>query len=279
MLPTKPNSPSSTRRSSAANSHASRKRGAAKRSTPTNASVRQAPGVMYYNIASLLRSKIEEGKWIAGERMPSILALATEFGVSIVTIRLALDLLESERIVERLQGSGTYVSRDFKRKQWVTLASDWGELTRMWGNRKPQPPIAAYDTVGVPSFSPEDGVLAPSYRYMKRLHVLDGTPYAIVDIYVDRRLYVLHPNRFDVEMAIGVLDSLEEANIESMSQRVTISTADLETAHRLKIPVCAPVGVIRRVIRDKARTVIYVATAVYPGNLVKLEHEVSRFDR
>lgn len=109
---------------------------------------------------------------------------------------------------------------------------------------------------------------------MRRVHSSAGTPYAVSDLYVDRRLYAKCPARFDSEMVIVVLDSLPDVAIKSMRQCLTIETADIEEAALLKIPVGAPIGIMRRVIRDRNDTVIYVGEAVYRGDLVKLEREL-----
>jgi GntR family transcriptional regulator len=75
-------------------------------------------------------------------------------------------------------------------------------------------------------------------------------------------------------MVIVVLDSLPDVEIKSMKQCLTIETAGIEEASLLKIPVGAPIGIVRRVIRDKADTVVYVGEATYRGDLVKLEREL-----
>jgi GntR family histidine utilization transcriptional repressor len=56
-------------------------------------------------------SKIHEGVWTEGEAIPGEEALAREFGVSRMTVNRALRELSDEQIVERIQGSGTYVAQ------------------------------------------------------------------------------------------------------------------------------------------------------------------------
>jgi GntR family transcriptional regulator len=57
-----------------------------------------------------LRRRLSQGTWSAGDRLPSEPALAKELGVSRVSIRAALARLESEGLVNRRHGSGTYVN-------------------------------------------------------------------------------------------------------------------------------------------------------------------------
>ncbi|TME08124.1 MAG: GntR family transcriptional regulator [Chloroflexi bacterium] len=57
-----------------------------------------------------LSHRIDRGVLPAGSRLPSEPALATEFGVSRATLRDALRALESEGLIRRMWGSGTFVT-------------------------------------------------------------------------------------------------------------------------------------------------------------------------
>lgn len=57
-----------------------------------------------------IRERLAEQTWVAGDRLPSEPTLAEQVGVSRVSIRSALAQLESEGLVSRRHGSGTYVN-------------------------------------------------------------------------------------------------------------------------------------------------------------------------
>ena len=57
-----------------------------------------------------LTQRIDRGQLRAGTRLPSEPALASEFGVSRATLREALRALESEGLVRRMWGAGTFVA-------------------------------------------------------------------------------------------------------------------------------------------------------------------------
>ncbi len=65
---------------------------------------------VYAGIAGAIRKKIEDGEYPLGSRLPSERELAEEFYVNRMTIRRALAVLESEGMIKRRQGSGTYAS-------------------------------------------------------------------------------------------------------------------------------------------------------------------------
>jgi DNA-binding GntR family transcriptional regulator len=66
---------------------------------------------MYERIAQAIRDQIESGTLAAGEKLPTQDALGSTYGVSRIVIRQALDLLESEGLIDRVQGGGTFVRR------------------------------------------------------------------------------------------------------------------------------------------------------------------------
>ncbi len=66
---------------------------------------------IYMRIVDTLIDQIEHGDPAPGERMATERALAENFGVNRRTVRQALDVLDRRGLVERIQGSGTFVSQ------------------------------------------------------------------------------------------------------------------------------------------------------------------------
>ena len=69
----------------------------------------RSPAPLYEQIRQLIVAALAAGEWRPGEALPSEPALAQRFGASAGTVRRALDELAAEHIVERRQGSGTFV--------------------------------------------------------------------------------------------------------------------------------------------------------------------------
>jgi DNA-binding GntR family transcriptional regulator len=66
---------------------------------------------LYIQIGELLHREIAAGHWLPGERLPVESSLAATLGVAIGTLRKALAKLEEDGLLERRQGSGTYIKR------------------------------------------------------------------------------------------------------------------------------------------------------------------------
>src|SRR5687768_7502691 len=68
------------------------------------------PSPLYREVKSRVTRGLAAGEWKAGEALPSESRLAERFGVSIGTVRKAIDELVAERILLRQQGRGTFVA-------------------------------------------------------------------------------------------------------------------------------------------------------------------------
>jgi GntR family transcriptional regulator len=77
---------------------------------PAAAIDRRSPIPFYFQLTELLTKEIETGRWAVGDRLPSEPAICEQFGVSRTTVRQALAALESEGLIRREKGRGTFVA-------------------------------------------------------------------------------------------------------------------------------------------------------------------------
>lgn len=83
-------------------------------------------GPRAYRIYAALREQIVQGELAEGTRLPSHAQLAIDYGVATLTVRHALSQLETEGLVLREHGRGTFVtSRD---QPAVLIAEDEAEM-------------------------------------------------------------------------------------------------------------------------------------------------------
>lgn len=80
-------------------------------------------GLKKNQIYAELRERIVRGAYKAGERFPGENQLASELGVSRVTLRAALELLEKDRLIERIDRKGTFVSHELAARNYLAVVS------------------------------------------------------------------------------------------------------------------------------------------------------------
>lgn len=68
------------------------------------------PDAIYRQIATVLRTRITDGTYQPGHRIPTAAALAEEFGVAANTVRQATALLVREGYLVGAQGRGVFVT-------------------------------------------------------------------------------------------------------------------------------------------------------------------------
>lgn len=75
----------------------------------------------YQRIKSAILANIHSGIWTAGTAIPTEMALTETFGVSRMTVNRALKELTDEQILERRQGSGTFVAQNKFNQTFITV--------------------------------------------------------------------------------------------------------------------------------------------------------------
>lgn len=65
----------------------------------------------YHRVKLHLKAELQHGRWKPGELMPSEAELVAQFGISRMTVNRALRELQTEGLVERVQGVGTFAAQ------------------------------------------------------------------------------------------------------------------------------------------------------------------------
>ena len=79
------------------------------------------PHAPYARVKQHLMAGLEKGLWPPGARMPSEAALVAKFGVSRMTVSRALRELQTEGLLQRRQGLGTYAAPLHRVSSQLTL--------------------------------------------------------------------------------------------------------------------------------------------------------------
>lgn len=225
---------------------------------------------LYIQVASVLRGRIQSGRWAPGQKISNLEELEREFEVARVTVRQAVDLLREERLLHAQQGRGTFVSATPPDRHWLRLGTTWDSLIGMVKDNVPHA-ITVEEDAEPPVLNGADGAPAEAYVLLRSVQYRADEPYSIVDLHLARPVYERDPRRFLAGAALPVIASLPDIRVRDAHQTLVIGSADLETANALAIPLGAPTVECHCVVVDHAGTAIYVADIVYRSDCIKLQ--------
>jgi GntR family transcriptional regulator len=144
-----------------------------------NSALAAKPLPVYLQIAELLARQIKAGYWHGGERLPTEAELAQRLSVAVGTLRKSLALLESQGVLERIQGSGTYVRQTRGTAQIYELFRL--ELTD--GPGLPTAHILELSREALPAQWPALVAPGDACWRVRRLRFLSGQPVALEEIW------------------------------------------------------------------------------------------------
>ncbi|HEY1246123.1 MAG TPA: GntR family transcriptional regulator [Hyphomicrobiaceae bacterium] len=226
----------------------------------------------YLQVASALRRRIRDGRWAVGDRIATLEELEREFSVARVTVRQAIELLQSEGLLKSHQGRGTFVTKTVQHERWLQLATDWESLVAPIRDHVPQ--LLPADADAPARIEADDGIPAAAYVAIRSIQKRGGKPYAYARVHVAKHIHARAPKAFSARVALAVLSEMKGLGIARAHQTVVVGAADLDTAEHLAIPLNAPTAEARCVVADKDGVVIYVGEITYPGDYVKLNIEL-----
>jgi GntR family transcriptional regulator len=225
----------------------------------------------YIQLGSLFRRHIQSGVWKVGEQIPTVEELAVECGVARATIRQALDILDTEGLIERFRAKGTFVKQRLQEQLWCEVATDW---TGLLMSREGAIIEVLADERGLqpPQIPHPIGEIAPSYRRLRRRHSRHGVPFLLAHLYIDERLSKrIAKKDLDSKTAMRLVADIPSLKIKDARQTLTIASADIETAEQLHIPLNAPIGCVHRSVVDRDGNLVFVGEGIYRGDQVRID--------
>lgn len=184
---------------------------------------------LYLRVANSLRSRIGDGEWPAGSQLPIIKDLAKEYNVALVTVRQAIGILSEDGMVEGAQGRGTFV------RDGVRSVRDNQNLRAAINDRLALAPGITIQVLGrvntsapLDEFVPNDIPRRAKYVTVRKLHLQDGEPFALMDVSVAQDIYRRFPKGADRTTKLLRL-IIDHGNVVLSRSRIeiTIAHADL----------------------------------------------------
>lgn len=213
--------------------------------------------IRYQQIADELRSRLHEVG--AGQVLPSESDLSTEFEVSRVTIRRALEILRDEGLVDARQGFGWYVAGAPLQQHLDELGTIEGQLERR--GIKPERRVIEFAFRSAP---PRVAAVLGTDQVLrvKRLNLADGEPFAVVTVWCPAELGQ-HLSRRDVEQhpfyeVLGVA-------LRGATQTIGADSVDGADAELLEVPPSSPVLRCERITTDTHGRPVLMSEHVFPA--------------
>lgn len=231
----------------------------------TTAAPRRLPSE---DIKASIRQRIAEGGWQPGMKLPSERELVQQFGCARMTVHHALRELEDEGLIERRQGSGSYVAQLHPISNVLQVRDIHEEIaerghvhvTRVLGveKLKATPEIAAAMRLRKGS----------TVFHVRLVHVENGVPIQLEDRHVNPALAPGFMARDFTQVTPSAV-LFEHAPLTEAEQVVEAVLADAEQARALDVPAgSALLMVSRRTVSQGA--VASVARLYHPGTRYRL---------
>ena len=214
--------------------------------------------IRYQEIAHTLRERLRNVG--PGHVLPSESELSSEFGVSRVTIRRALETMRDEGIVDSRQGFGWYVATVPLQQRLSGLDTIESQLAERGVQAVRQ--VLEFAFVPAPSHVAER-LGCPQVLRVKRRNLADGAPFAVVTVWCPAELGQ-HLSRSDVERK--PFYELLGIRLRGATQTIGAAAATAADAALLEVPVGSPVLVCERLTTTTGGVPVLLSEHIFPAH-------------
>jgi len=201
----------------------------------------------YLQLASVLRHQITHGELQAGAQLPTVAQLAQQYQLARITVRQAYAVLGSEGLITSQRGRGTFVA---PRPSGVgarlrTAINDPGSRDIRFDVLEQRQGLVLPDGLA------RGAATYPDYHFIRKVHVLDGEPFCLAEIYVATEIHARFPAGSERQHKIAwLLGTYALERMQRVQQTMTVAPADLVMAALLGCSFSTPVAQLARRIFD-----------------------------
>ena len=203
---------------------------------------------LYARLADVLRKRIASGEWSPDSPLPSETTLAASYGVSVGTMRKAMQQLVEEGLLERRQGSGTFVRRARMDKSLFRFFRFAGSKTK---GAVPESRILRREVVGADQWPEAARAVGSTDRLIRieRLRLWENEPFLAEEIALPLALFA-PLMELEIERLGPLLYPIYEEVcgqiVASAEELLTVGEADRAVSRQLNCHPGAPVVMIER---------------------------------
>lgn len=208
------------------------------------------------------------------DKLPTERELADEFEISRPTVRRALDQLENDGVVYRVQGAGTFVS-----DKSITKSFELTSFSEDMRARGLVPGSASLEASTVPAGARIGYALrlspATLVIHLRRVRTADGAPMCLEDAYLPDQLI---PGLAQLVTESSLYRVLEQHSLQPQRADQVIRATVLEPgdAELLGVPAFSPAFAVNRTAFDARGRAVEYAESLYRGDRYSYELNVRR---
>ncbi|RXJ81854.1 GntR family transcriptional regulator [Arcobacter sp. F2176] len=224
---------------------------------------------LYIQLKKKLLKDIQDN-YKPGDLLSPEVKLEKEYEVSRITIRKAIELLERDNVLERKQGSGTYI----KEQKILYDANSIGSLTQRLNkqNHKLTTKSIEFEVIKKEHYVKEL-LKCDTLLCIKRFREMDGIPFALMLNYLDFDKVPNLKKKFNIESLYTFLK--DEYNIEFFNAQETVEAKDStkEEAQKLGIKEGSALLSLHRLSFDKENNPVEYSDILIKANMYK--HQIT----
>lgn len=211
---------------------------------------------LYLQLAELIEKKILSKEYVLGTYIPSERELCESYGVSRMTVRKAISLLEENGLLSKIQGKGTIV-RPTVLETPIDSIQAMGKYIRSFGFTPTNKVFhTAKRRAGI-KYSRIFGIDRNDFIFeLFRLRLADGRPFAIEYTYVPS--YILpHFEDYNFEFcSLYDLYAMNHIELSLDNQDLEIVRIDSPQSDLLKLPKNTAVFMLHNTVKDSLGRVV-----------------------
>jgi GntR family transcriptional regulator len=202
---------------------------------------------LYLQVKDMLIQRIAAGAWKPGAAIPNEIELSRELGISVGTVRKALDEMESERLISRRQGRGTFVIDQTSNEHAVRFSNirDTNGI-RITGEVE-SCSVAAAAASDAESRRLQLRISEPIF-HIHRVRTHKDAPLMVEDATVPQSRFPGLPQEEDVSLSIVVLAHRYGVLLGRADEKVGATTAKGGIAKALKVAEGTPLLTLDSVV-------------------------------
>jgi GntR family transcriptional regulator len=232
---------------------------------------------LYAQVEDVLVARISSGAMPVGTQLPSEEELIREFGVSRTTIRMTIQNLMRQGLVEIRRGRGTFVASP-RMVQELTELTGFVEDMRVLGRTATARVLGREIVPAVPFVAEKLGVpMGTAVARIRRVRLSDSVPLSFDETYLPETLgRKVLTDDLATEPIFALLEERYDTPLLEAEYVLEAAAADAAIATALEVPVGSPIFLIERTSYTTGHRAVDYERLHYRGDHIRFKTRLAR---